>query len=199
MTRAAIARLRAFRADDRGNSLVGFAVVFWVLLLLLLGTTALLQMMVVKSSISSGVYDGVQYLVEEGDKKREWWADGQRGPAHDEVQRIVVARVAGQGLLSQFLREGEDASKTRVTITPPDFVRYGRQTPCDGAAGQALAVDSLKFTVTAELDLNPLTRIPFFGNIGPLTLKETSSGYVDCPRWNVPQKRQGCLFPGFCP
>jgi hypothetical protein len=196
-----LAGLHRFRRDEGGQSLLVFALVFPLVLTAILVTTAILQIMVIKSSISSGVYDVVQELTYRGGDKQE--AQWKSPTLRADAKQMIVVRMASGQFLQQYL-DGTTDDLLAVTITPPPF--KGRRTLCEtDDPARAIIPEDLRFTVSASLDLNPLKQIPFLGGlghadqIGPLTLQETAYGFVDCPRnWQPIQKREGCLFPGFC-
>jgi Flp pilus assembly protein TadG len=194
--------IQRFRRDEGGQSLLTFALLFPLSLTVILVGVSIIQIMVIKSSISSGIYDAVQELTYTGGTVREevWRSETLR----TNIKNMIVTRMASGAFLQQYLSQGQSADSVVVTITYPDF--ESRQTLCDySVPGESVHYDRLRFTVTASLSLNPFKHIPFYRGqdpqteaLGPLTLTEKASGYVDCPRWAPRQQREGCLFPGLC-
>jgi len=178
-----------------------FALVFPLVLTVVLVTTAILEIMVIKSSISGGIYDVVQELTYSGGDKQEapWKSQALR----EEAKQMIIARMASGNFLQQYLADGANAETLSVTITPPPF--NGRRTLCEDAVeGVGLRPEQLRFNVAASLNLKPLKNMPILGSFGygtefgTFTLAESATGFVDCPRWQPAQKREGCLFPGLC-
>ena len=191
-----VARLRAFQREEGGNTIVSFAVVFPIVLVAVFGSAALIQILWLKIMLSSGVYDAVQNIAYAGgDTPYEQWPS-KFGP---ESKEIIRTRLPQGNFLAQYIPGGSDGSTVEVTVQRPRS--NGRRTPCELAApGTALDRETLRFTVTAKLDITPTLGIPYLGKISSLTLTEEGAGFLDCPRdWKPKTKREGCIFPGFCP
>ncbi len=190
-----LARLRAFGRDEGGNTIISFAVVFPIVLVAVFGSAALIQILWLKLMLSSGVFDAVQNIAYVGgDTPYEQWPS----KFQTESKEIIRTRLPQGSFLAQYVPDASDGSNVEVTVGRP--VSNGRRTPCELAApGTALNRDTLRFTVTAKLAITPALGIPYLGKISSLTLTEEGAGFLDCPRWKPKTKREGCIFPGFCP
>ena len=189
------ARLRAFGREEGGNTIVSFAVVFPVILVAVFGSAAIIQILWLKLMLSSGVFDAVQNIAYVGGKVPYDQWPAKFGP---ESKAIVQERLPRGSFLAQYIPGGSDGSTVEVEVQRPRS--NGRRTPCElASSGTALDRETLRFTVTARLDITPSLGIPYLGNISSLTLTEEGAGFLDCPRdWTPKTQREGCIFPGIC-
>lgn len=188
----AVARLEAFRRDERGTSVLTFAMLMPLVLLLVMGAAGLLQIMAVKSFMAAGVYDATQYLSYEARRYApEDWQPG--GRVEQDVTRIVQARLAPPSLMAAIAALGPD--NPAVQITPPDEAVL--EELCDPRL-ELRALEPYSFSIETRLQLDGARAIPFLGRLVNFTVTEEARSHVECPRgWEPTPGREPCLFPGF--
>ena len=188
----AMARLAAFRRDERGTSVLTFAVLMPLVLLLVMGAAGLLQIMAVKSFMAAGVYDATQYLTYEARRYAPGdWQPG--GGVEQDVTRIVQARLAPPSLMGAFAALGPD--NPSVQVTPPDEAVL--EALCDPRL-ELRALEPYSFSIETRLQLDGARAIPFLGRLVNFTVAEQARSHVECPRgWEPTPGREPCLFPGF--
>jgi hypothetical protein len=147
--------------DQRGATLVTYALVLPLLILLIFGGYAVWRIMVIRQTLSLGTYKAAWEL--------SWQA---RDLPLDEDEWLAIAapivrtEVEGNHLI-------EPGFTLDVTVALPDTLAcpsYGQR-----------PVDDILFTVKANLSLPTPIRIPYFDPIN-LTLTEQHTSFVKCPR-----------------
>lgn len=188
----AVAHLDAFRRDERGTSVLTFAMLMPLVLLLVMGAAGLLQIMAVKSSLAAGVYDATQYLTYEARRYApEDWERG--GRVERDVTRIVQARLAPPSLMGAVAALGPD--NPAVQVTPPDEAVL--ESLCEPLL-ELRALEPYSFSVETRLQLDGARSIPLLGRLVNFTVTEEARAHVECPRgWEPTPGREPCLFPGF--
>lgn len=180
--------LRDFLVDQGGASLPGFAVVFGTVAMGLLATAAIYLLVGVKSVMSTGVYDAVQYLTYYGDTySAQDWNDGK--PQRD-ARNIILDRMQVGNLLYTY---DTSVDAVQVDVTRPPLL-------CADAEDGLESPNQLRFFVSANLTVRVSDQIPYFLKWGEFTLNEQAHGFLDCPRgWLTDAPKEEKIFRGRWP
>lgn len=180
--------LRGFLRDQGGASLPGFAVVFGSVLLGLMATGAIYLLVGVKSVMSTGVYDAVQYLTYYGDTySAQDWNEGK--PQRD-ARNIIIDRMQVGNFLYTYNTSPDDV---QVQVTRPPLL-------CADAEDGLDSPNQLRFFVSASMSVRVTNQIPYFLRWGDITLNEQAHGFLDCPRgWLTDAPKEDKIFKGRWP
>jgi len=152
--------------DQRGATLVTYALVLPLLILLIFGSYAVWRIMVIRQSLSLGTYQAAWELSQQA----------RYLPLDEEVWR---------GIAEPIVRENVEGNR----LIEPGFTLHVAVTlPNTNVCGRSPLVDDIIFTVKATLSLPTPIRIPYLDPVN-LTLTEQHTSYVQCPRgWDPPEE-----------
>lgn len=152
---------RTLSMDQRGTTLVTYALVLPLLILLIFGSFAVWQIMVIRQSLSLGTYQAAWELSQQA----------RYLPLDEEVWREIAEPIVRENVEGNHLIE--PGFTLNVDITLPNTLAC----PSSGSR----LVDDTLFAVKATLSLPTPIRIPYLDPVN-LTLTEQHTSYVQCPR-----------------
>jgi hypothetical protein len=154
--------------DQRGTTLVTYALVLPLLILLIFGSYAVWRIMVIRQSLSLGTYQAAWELSQQA-----------RGlPLDEEVWREIAEPIVRENVEGNRLME--PGFTLNVAVTLPDTLAC--------PSSDSRLVDDILFSVEANLSLPTPIHIPYLDPVN-LTLTEQHTSYVQCPRgWDPPEE-----------
>ena len=156
--------LSPWAVDERGTTLVTYALVLPLLILLIFGSFAVWRIMGIRQSLYLGTYQAA----------RELCARGRGlGPNQDRWVQVAEPLVRDWVEKNRLVPSGYALN---VDVTLPNSWACGA------------AVEDVLFTVQAQLTLPSPIHIPYLAPIN-MTLTERHTSYVECPRgWAPPRE-----------
>jgi hypothetical protein len=148
--------------DQRGATLVTYALILPLLILLIFGSFAVWRIMVIRQTLFVGTYKSVWELSRQArelglDDPESWWRI---------ADSIIREEVEGNHLIESGYALNVVVTLPLELACPPSYLR---------------PLDDILFTVRANLSLPTPIHIPYLDPLN-LTLTEQQTGLVECPR-----------------
>lgn len=182
--------ISSFFGDRRGATMVTYSLVLPLFLLIIFGAATIWRVISLKQSTDVATYEAARYLSHEGRRiaaralpyyNPDGWAQIAYAEVEPEIQDLIRR--------NPFVHDGD---VIQVEIVPPVDV------DCNpwGAAvtNDSRAPENIGFTVTTRLSVESPIQIPFIERPLTLTLQESHSEMVECPRYQGDPPDEGPIF-----